>query len=358
MTMTPTAQLGATLAPHAPALVIEEVYGSRSLTALHLELAELAQRCQAPMTARGTWVYAAVEVTPELRLWAVLARNASGVLVGAVVLQDRADGLTETVTLAGTDDGQRGAILTRYVTVARTLGLAVSRALDRRALDRRVLSPAVALEPLPANSPIVRAFAVGLYGCLRVDLAGVPVIRRTDAEAGAYLSHGMRRTLRKARNRLEHDQLSATIQFTTDAGRIKGRLPELELCHRSRDHVQGRQSDLDDDVQRRLWRRRIHSLACAGVLELATIYINGEFAAYTLGAVDGSVYRLIEGRLATVWSRYSPGRLLEAAVVQRMFDDPRFDTFDWMTSVASDSLLGYNDADPMVALRRAGGQLG
>ena len=75
------------------------------------------------------------------------------------------------------------------------------------------------------------------------------------------------------------------------------------------------------------------------------------FAAYVLGIVDGPVYRLLEGRFDTGWARYSPGRLLEAAVVQRMLDDPALTTLDWMTSVASEALLATNDADPMVVLR-------
>ena len=53
----------------------------------------------------------------------------------------------------------------------------------------------------------------------------------------------------------------------------------------------------------------------------------------------------------TRWSRYAPGRVLEAAVLQRMLDDSAYDTFDWMTSVASDTLLATTDHDPVVVVR-------
>jgi len=348
--MTPTAPSQATDAPWAPALATEELHGHESITAVGVELADLAERCGSPTTAQVTWLLATTGAMHDQQPWAVLARDHAGALVGAVVMLDRAEGLQETVTLAGTDDGQRGAILTDCDTVARALGHAVSRAVCG---GRR--RPDVELGPLPADSPIVEAFARGLHGSAQVNADGIPVIRRADAvDVEAYLSHGMRRTVRKATNRLERDHQTGRIEFTADAAQIINLLPQLEECHRNRDHMHGRTSDLDDDQQRRLWQHRIHALVRAGKLELATLHINQAFAAYALGVVDGPVYRLLEGRFDTEWARYSPGRLLEAAVVQRMLDDPALTTLDWMTAVAPEALLATNDADPMVVVRRTG----
>jgi len=348
--MTPTAQSAITDAPWAPALATEELHGHESITAVGVELAGLAHRCGSPTTAQIGWLFATTGTMHDHQPWAVLARGHMGALVGAVVMLDRTEGLHNAVTLAGTDEGQRGAILTDCVTVAQTLGSAVSRALCRR--RRR---PDVELGPLPAKSPIVEAFALGLQGSACADAAGIPVIRRADAvDVEAYLSHGMRRTIRKATNRLDRDVRTGTIEFTADAARITDLLPQLEQCHRNRDHVHGRLSDLDDDQQRGVWQHRIHALARAGELELATLHINEAFAAYALGVVDGPVYRLLEGRFDTKWARYSPGRLLEAAVVQRMLDDPALTTLDWMTAVAPEALLATNDADPMVVVRMTG----
>ena len=60
---------------------------------------------------------------------------------------------------------------------------------------------------------------------------------------------------------------------------------------------------------------------------------------------------MLEGHLATHWSRYAPGRVLEAAVLQRVLDDEAYDTFDWMTSVASETLLATTGVDPVVVVR-------
>lgn len=350
MTMTPTARSRAAEAPPGPVPTTEELHGQASLQAAAAELTELATRCGSPITAQATWLLATIGALPDQQSWAVLARDPEGSLVGAVVLLDRSEGLQETVTLTGTDEGQRGAILTDRDTVALALGQAVGQALYRRRLR-----PAVELGPLPAASPVVEAFVLGLHGSAQVPAPWVPVIRRTDASGvDAYLSHGMRRTVRKATNRLDRDQLSGTVQFTRNAAQIIDLLPKIEECHRDRDHMHGRLSDLDDDQQRRLWHHRIHALVRSGELELATLHIDDMFAAYAMGIVDGPVYRLLEGRLDTKWARYSPGRLLEAAVVQRMLDDPALDTLDWMTAVASEALLALNDADPMVVVRMAG----
>jgi hypothetical protein len=326
-------------------VTVEPSYGRRAVAAIADELGALAVSCDAPLTARPTWSLAPSNASDYLRPWALLARDAAGTPVGALLLLDHVhDPRAVLTTLAGTDGGHRGAILTRDTAVALALGDAL-----RGIWDEQPSPSTVVLGPLPAGSPVVDAFAAGLSGS-RQDAAGaVPVIRRsagTDPEA--YLAAGMRRALRKAANRLAADGRQAVTSFSCDAAEILGSLRQLEYVHRNRDHVHGRISDLDDAVRHGAWRDRAQNLSDVGLLELARLDIDGELAAYTLGVFDGPVYRLLEGRFVTQWARYSPGRLLEAAVVQRFLDDDALTTFDWMTSVAPESLLGRNDEDPMV----------
>jgi hypothetical protein len=250
-------------------------------------------------------------------------------------------------TLAGTDGGHRGAILTRDAAVAHALGRAVQQAMEEQTAPTTVV-----LGPLPAGCPVVHAFSAGFAGSRQDAAAAVPVIRRdAGTDPDAYLAHGMRRTLRKAGNRLIADGRQTATRFTCDAAEILGLLPELERVHRQRDHQHGRISDLDDAVRHEAWRHRVRELSDIGALELAMLDIDGELAAYTFGVVDASVYRLLEGRFVTHWARYSPGRLLEAAVVERVLGDEALTTFDWMTAVAPESLLGQNAADPMVLVQ-------
>jgi hypothetical protein len=329
-------------------VAVELAHGRAAVAAIEQELGELAVVADAPLTARPAWSLVSGFVSDYLLPWALLARDAAGTPVGAVVLLDHIQNPRSVLTtLAGTDGGHRGAILTADTTVALALGDAL-----RGVLDEQSSQSTVVLGPLPAGSPVVDAFAAGLSGSRQEAAAAVPVIRRdAGTDPAAYLAPGMRRALRKAANRLAADGRQAQIRFSCDAGEILGKLRQLEYVHRNRDHVHGRISDLDDAVRHGAWRDRAKNLTDLGLLELAMLHIDGELAAYTLGVADGPVYRLLEGRFVTEWARYSPGRLLEAGVVQRVLDDDAFTTFDWMTAVAPQSLLGRNSEDPMVLVQ-------
>jgi hypothetical protein len=327
---------------------VELAYGLRAVAALEGELTVLAEACGAPLTARPGWLLAAATASRRLRPWALLARDSAGVGIGAVVLFDHVEERrTLLTTLGGTDGGHRGAILTTDPAVAFALGR-----FWHGARAEQHLPPPVALGPLPAADPVVEAFSAGWSGS-RLELdEPIPVIGRdADCEPAEYLSAGMQRTLRKSSNRLAGDGRVAIPGFTRDGTEILRLLPQLEQVYRHRDHVHGRSSDLDDAVRHQIWRNRVRDLAADGVLELATLHIDGELAAYALGVDDGPVYRLMEGRFVTGWARYSPGRVLEALVVSRALADASVTTFDWMTAVAPESLLGRNDADPMVHVR-------
>jgi hypothetical protein len=334
-------------APPLPFLAVELAYGLRQVGGLEPELTALAEDCGAPPTARPPWQLAACRDSRQVEPWVLLLRDTLGTPVGAAMLVDHVEGgRIRFTTLAGTDGGHRGALLTREPYVAHALGESwhLLRAEQHRPAP-------VVLGPLPAGDPVVAAFAAGLPGSWLEPAAEIAVIRSVDGSARGYLSAGMSRTLRKAANRLAADGRTAVPRFTTDAGEIRGLLPQLENVYRQRDHVHGRTSDLDDASRQRTWRHRVADLADAGILELATLEIDGELAAYTLGIHDDPAYRLLDGRFVTGWARYSPGRYLEALVVERALAAGTVTTFDWMTAVAPESLLGRNDADPMVVVR-------
>jgi Acetyltransferase (GNAT) domain len=124
---------------------------------------------------------------------------------------------------------------------------------------------------------------------------------------------------------------------------------------RQRDHAGGRVSLLDDAAGRLRWTSRLAALAAIAHLELSTLRIHGPDtdgvpAAYVLGVVEHGCYRVVEGRFAIEWKRYSPGRLLEADVLQRVLVSDDVATLDWMTSVAPESLLSANAAERLVVV--------
>jgi CelD/BcsL family acetyltransferase involved in cellulose biosynthesis len=323
-----------------PALMAETVHGLSKLHHLRPEFDELAQRCSLPATASTTWVFTTLAVTESTTPWAILVRDEQGTLRGALVLIDQPD---NQVRLAGTDEGHRGAIAAEGTDVAELLAEELGQALRSRPAYTTVV-----LGPLDARDVATQIFSAALPSSTLMQDDSIPIVFKDTEVLTHYLSQGMRRTVRKAHNRLSKDGRKWSVDFTPSAREIQELLPKLERCHRDRDHAHGRASDLDDDYTRLLWQARIEALATNGQLELATLSIDGLFAAHALGILDRPTYRILEGRFVTEWARYSPGRLLESVILERTLQDTAYTHLDWMTAVAPDKLLATNEADPMV----------
>jgi hypothetical protein len=307
------------------------------------ELSELAESIPGtPITARWPWLSASVVTpTPGEQPWLV-GVTAGEDLVAAAVLLDDLSGSVRHTTLAGTDESHRGALLARDEASGACLGAALAHALmgQQREFSVGPVSQSAALAALLNELPI---------GVI-VEEVSVPTVRTVD-NLDLGMSHGMARTLRKSGNRMAADGLHPTIDVTGDRREITRMLPLLENISRDRDHAGGRSSPLDDPTRRRLWQRRVLALAGIGVLRLATLRFGGELAAYVLGIEDGNAYRVLEGRYVSRWARYAPGRVLEAAVLDRVAEAESFSELDWMTAVAPETLLAANDVDPLVVVR-------
>jgi CelD/BcsL family acetyltransferase involved in cellulose biosynthesis len=329
---------------------VEVWRGGREIARQRRALEQLSRRCGAPATARPGWVQATLDVAPDQAAWAVTIKDDRNRVVAAALLLDVRAGAAHLVTLAGSAVGQRGALLVTELHHADVLGRSVGAE-----LLSRTRMPYVDLSMLPAGDPRVELFALGLPDARVVAEAPIPVIRLDQvSDAWELYSNNMRRQLRKATNRLATDGLTPQIDFTGDGHEIDELIPGLVGHHRERDHAHGRSSHLDDIPGVLQWESRLRSLAAEGVLEMGTLRLADELAAYTFGIVDGDTYRLLEGRFVSKWSRYSPGRILEGAVVQRTLDDPDLHTLDWMSAVADEKLLAANDTDPVVAIRMSG----
>jgi hypothetical protein len=171
----------------------------------------------------------------------------------------------------------------------------------------------------------------------------VPGIGFTHEEVA--LGPGIRRGLDRSGHRIRQHALSETIQFEREPARLAGLRDEIEAVHRARDHDAGRVSDLDDTAGTAFWRSVYDLHAASGELEVATLRLDGHLAAYVVALIDPPVYRVFDGRFHPSWRRYSPGRRLEAAVV----DHARRGSYrmlDWMSSVAPEKLVASTWAEP------------
>jgi hypothetical protein len=328
-------------------LRLEIVHGQDLSALLTDELDQLADRCDAPAMARSSWLAATVLGISTGPAWAVAVRDGRRVLRAAVVLLDEIRADRTVVTLAGCATGHSSAVLADSPEAAALLGYGFARALQQRQTPVWAV-----LGPVHEDAAWLADFVGTIPGGEVVCAEAVPVVRRsTSTRASDYLSASVLRGLRKAANRARTDGASVTVCFTRDGHQIAALLPTLEQMHRDRDHDQGRRSELDDPIGREIWRSRLDGLAREEKLEVGLLYVGDAPAAQVIGIVEPTTYRVLEGVLMTRFSRYAPGRVLETALLQRVLDDPAMQTLDWMTSVASETLLAANDTEPVVMVQ-------
>lgn len=330
----------------------EVLEGLAAIRAETAALQSLAVRCDAPVTACLPWLLASAEaslaMTTADRLWTLVLRNDDGVPHAAAVLLESWSPTGPVLRLAGAEGGYR----TRMLAVDDDAAAALAEALLSRLQDRRT-PVTLALGPLPALDPVVERLCMALQDWSVDGSAQVPVVRRSGpSEATEYLTASVRRTLRKVSNRLRADGVHSEVSFTRERHRIIALLPEIAFAYRDRDAAHGVVEDAWDDAPGwPLFAARVRALAGQAGLEVGTLSLAGQLAAYVVGFDDGRSYRVMDGRFVSAWGRYSPGRLLETAVLQRVIDDPAKQTLDWMTSIAPESLLVANAEEPVVALR-------
>ena len=322
------------------------VHGSASIEAYDTAIDDLARRCDAPVTGRWAWLRAAIDQA-GVEASACLLTAADGDLCAATVFVHHLDETgVRHVRLASGGDGHRAVLLAVDADAARSLGAALAETLASVDGPLRV-----ELGSLPAGDLTLRALQDALPdAALSTTTDVIPSVRSVSGDIADHLSRGMLRTLRKSHNRLASDGVVAEFTTTGDPDEIIARLPDVAAVSRERDHAGGRASVFDSEAGRHRWMARMTDLARLCHLELNTLSLDGEPAAYVLGLQDGRTYRLIEGRFVMAWKRYSPGRLLEADVLERVLHDPRLDELDWMTSVAPESLLAANAGTDVVSV--------
>lgn len=307
----------------------------------------LHERLPVPVTARLRWLETCCRTIPGVRPWVVAVATGAGDEAACLLVQRTRGGIVE-LTGPAAPLGREDRCSLAAVTPA------AGRLLAEAVADRLSALPApwrLRLGGLSPGDPVAATLATRLDGRLSPGptIPTVALGRGPDAapSVDAYLSHGIRRTQAKARRRMAADlEGRARVAFDRGPAVIARLVDEIEVVHRHRDHDAGRDSDLDRDAHRAWWRAAIAGHAGAGAVEVASLRLDGALAAYVISLLDPPAWRVLDGRHATRFGRYAPGRLLETEVLGRALADPAFDHLDWMSGVAADTLLAVNRWEP------------
>ncbi|HEX3088703.1 MAG TPA: GNAT family N-acetyltransferase, partial [Ilumatobacteraceae bacterium] len=187
---------------------------------------------------------------------------------------------------------------------------------------------------------------------MRVPRVTFPADHRVDL----VLSHSMRKQLRRATARIDTDGLTSAVAFDRGTAITRELIDEVEAVHISRDRFARRDSDLEHPSERAFWRAIVEGRQPGCEVEIGSLRLDGQLAAYVVALLDRRTYRVFDGRMDTRFADYSPGRLIEAAALDRALRDPRFTVLDWMSGVAAEKLLTANSAEGRVRLVASSGR--
>lgn len=299
--------------------------GADVLERLGPRLDELHASTGAPVTARRPWLATWARCQPGWEPLALCVENAVR-LEGAALLARRKQRLfTELVALgAGLSDQIR--LPARSPEAARLLARAVIDELQA------VKGPwRLTIRHLPHDDAVARALGSEL-DCAALETGDASPALRFDARRSlrAYVSKNHHQQVRRLRNRMHCAGLEPVVAHLRERAAIAALLPQMvEVCLRRDVGLRG-ESLLDHAYARAFFREVILEHAGRGEVELTTLRLGGELAAYVLCFLDRGAYRMWNCRLAPEWSRYGAGRVANDAALERALADESATEFDWM----------------------------
>lgn len=187
------------------------------------------------------------------------------------------------------------------------------------------------LEQFPVQDPVL-AHLRDMFENVDVR-AGISAPRLALTEprhVNQHVSKSARRTHRKGWSGLVRDGHGPAMIRGRDAATVVRLLDQIVELRQSRDREVRGYGDLDHPEFRHFYRLIMVELASAGELELHAVVVGETVIGYTIGFLDGFIYRTWDGRVHSDWTEYSTGRISDLEAIESALADRRFTTLDWM----------------------------
>ena len=322
-------------------------HGLPDIRSVSADIESFAAELKLPVMASWPWLEAWCESFQNWTPMMVELRSAENGQLAAYALlakMERAQGAA--VVGLGHGSSIHGSLPSRDEAAANALAGAIAAT-----LDDLPGAWSLELEQISDLDPALLRLADELEHAQLLPELRIPrVVFSTAHGVDEVLTKSMRKQLRRARSKITADGLAMSIAFDRGEAITAELIDEVEAVHVSRDRTARRNSDLDRPAERAFWRKVVEAVDTRWEVEVASLRLDGELAAYVVALLDGDTYRVYDGRMNSRFSDYSPGRLVEAAALDRAMKDPRFAVLDWMSGVAAEKLLTTNIAEGRVRL--------
>jgi hypothetical protein len=320
--------------------------GPDVLERLGPRLDELHAATGAPVTARRPWISTWVRCHPEHAPLAVVVEGARRLEAAALLCRRKGRVVTDFLALgAGLSDQIR--LPSRSDEATRELSAAVVDVLRAAPRPWRLT-----LRHLPADDSVAAAIAARLACAVRVRGDASPTLRfGADRSLRAHVTKNHHQQVRRMLNRMRGDELVPVFEHVREPAAVAALMPQVERVCLQRDGELWGRSLLDGAAARRFFREVILEHSARGELELTTLRLAGELAAYVVCFLDGGAYRMWNCRLAPAFARYGAGRVANDAALARALADPRATEFDWMRGAEAYKLSLSNHVEHALDLR-------
>jgi len=321
--------------------------GADVLERLGPRLDELHAATRAPVTARRPWLEAWRATHPGYEPLAFALVDSSGALAGAALLARRRQRFWSEHVALGTGLSDQVRFPAVDAVAARRLAGAIAAHL--RALDG---AWTLLVRHLPEDDPVARGVAEEL-GCAALAAGDQsPTLRfGADRTLRGYVSKNHHQQVRRMSNRLRGEGLEPVIEHLRDPAAIEAVLPEVVRVCLARDVELRGTSFLDREGTLAFFHAVVRVHAARGEVELTTLRLNGELAAYVLCFLDHGAHRMWNCRLEPRWGRYGVGRIANNAALEHALADPGAHEFDWMRGAEAYKLSLCNHVEQALDLR-------
>lgn len=295
------------------------------LSRLARELDDLHALTHAPVTARRPWLQTWLDSYTAYEPLLVGVRRDDRLEAAApLALLPRRTHIRVVAMGHGPSDEAR--IPARDAQAADALGRAVAAAL--RGLGSR---HSVELRHLCRDEPSLGTIAAHLqHAAIEPGDVSPRLTVGRDRTLRSYVSRNHHQQRRRLLNRITNAGLRLDLQQRSTPEEIAQILPDVRALCRERDVAIRGHSRLDEPAYSHFFDEVTARHAALAAVNLTTLSLDGDLAAYVLCFRDGPTWRMWHARVRPRWLEYGPGRLATDAAVEAALSDPACVEFDWM----------------------------